>query len=356
MEKSKSILLNAESFWFWPTAAIATFFPHLKTKFDKIWYIWSGHTLDLQSQLPYDEIYDLSTLEDIELKSIIEKYDLFLTAMDFEFAKKVKNYWIKTCVYDALTWYWKEIPECLSDFDLYISQDFYWVKERITSNPGKFPKSFIVPSINPTSTIDREKKYILINLWGLHNPFWKDDDVVLYAEKMINNIFNVIPNDEEVIFTATSIVAKKLKKFGVKTFSRDEIKQVLSQTKMAFMTPWLGNIYDVAYYNIPTIWLPPANDSQWQQLKILIENSICDESIDWPDLLKYFELDYKGNQQEIIKKIIFAVHNVQNDTLLSQFKGKFESVYAKKYSSTSVLIDLFWTDWEKNVAEILSTF
>ena len=56
---SQRILMNAEAFGFGPSAAIAEFFPYLRDRVSNLAYIGSGHTLNLQSKLPYNQVFDM---------------------------------------------------------------------------------------------------------------------------------------------------------------------------------------------------------------------------------------------------------------------------------------------------------
>src|SRR3989338_2071515 len=100
MQRSRiKLLLNAEPFGFGPTAAIASFFPHLRKRFACIGYMGKGHTLDLQSDLEYDEIIDISQYKEDEIKNKLANYDLFVTAMDFDMANLAKAGGLKVVIY-----------------------------------------------------------------------------------------------------------------------------------------------------------------------------------------------------------------------------------------------------------------
>lgn len=350
------ILLNAQPFWFWPTAAIASFFPFLKNKFQKISFIWSGHSLDLQYKLPYDIIYNLDEIWDEKLKEIVSWYDIFFSAMDFIFAEKVKKLWIITIFYDALTWFWEPIPESFKCFDFYFCQNFFGVEERINNNLDKFPYFKIIPPINSNNFLEiKEKKYFLVNFWGLQNPFWKDDDVIYFVEKFVKNLFNIVSSWENLLFTASHFVAKRLNKYWVQTFLREEMKEILSQTKISFMTPWLWNIYDVANYNIPTVWLPPSNISQWQQFDILINNWLCDAYIWWENII-IDSIDSKQAEKSFIDQINFFIKNSSDLVLQDLFKKNIDNISSFKSTKTRWLLDTFWTNWENELIKIFFEF
>lgn len=147
MKSKIKLLLNAEPFGFGPSAAIASFFPHLREKFDFIGYVGSDHTLDLQTRLPYNEIHNLNEARNkkIYLQEIIPKYDLVLTASDFSFSEIACSLQIDTIIYDPLTWYWRSIPKEISRSQLYIAQNFFGVEYRLLMDSNA-PKNYKVVS------------------------------------------------------------------------------------------------------------------------------------------------------------------------------------------------------------------
>src|SRR3989344_156809 len=219
MEKSKlKLLLNAEPFGFGPTAAVATFFPFLREKFEYLGYLGKHHTLDLQKDLPYEAVHDVSQASDEEIKSILSQYDVFFTALDFETAALAKSAGLKVVIYDPLTWYWKSMPGIVRESDMYIAQDFFGVTERIKKEPALFPSLVhMVPPIVSQKRPRRSSRYILINLGGLQNPLCSVDDVERYARRVIEELKKILPSENLIIATSNTIV-KKLDDSSVKIY------------------------------------------------------------------------------------------------------------------------------------------
>jgi hypothetical protein len=298
------LLLNAEPFGFGPTAAIAGFFPHLREHFEKIGFAGKRHALDLQRGLPYDAIHDVTDGKEAEVMApVFAQYDILLTAMDDKVAALAKDAGLKVFYYDALAWYWPEIPESAKNTDLYLAQDFFGVKERLTEAfNGAAAESHIVSPIAPQAPLSQEKTHVLINLGGLQNPFTPVADVVAYARAVIASLRNAIPATENIVIAGSQAVADQLQDEGVKTFPREDMMEVLAGAKLAFMTPGLGNIYDAATFNIPTVWLPPANDSQGRQLELLKKHGMLDAAMDWQDV-SGGAIDYAAEQSSVLTKI-----------------------------------------------------
>lgn len=366
------LLLNAEPFGFGPTAAIASFHPHLKKHFNDISYIGKHHTLDLQRHLDYHDIHDISDIDrqqnEDQIISILSDYDVFLSAMDHKMISLAQKAGLKTIYYDALAWYWDKIPDHVKKADLYIAQDFYGVKERIeTEFKTRHNTAIISPIIQETEknkdeAKDKKRDLILINLGGLQNPYWPIDDIVTYARLLVQSLKTSLSHmgiDESKIVIAGSVaVASRLEYLGVKTYERAAMQQILKQTKLSIMTPGLGNIYDAACHDIPTLWLPPANDSQGQQLRLLQEHNTSDAYIEWHDFMAIDPIVYKGNQQDVLREISDISQMMSSDDHIKrrfnvQILEGLQIIKNKNHSKTTKLVREFGANGDHDVARLL---
>ncbi len=355
----RRLLLNAEPFGFGPAAAIASLAPLLQKNGLHISYIGEKHTLDLQRYIAYEVIYDTTLVTPHEksrlMNELAGKYDLFVTAMDFDMAEMAQEVGMKTIIYDALTWYWPEIHPAVKNAELYIAQQFFGVKERLTDEADVFPAYRLVPPI--VSTCDSaEKLHILLNMGGLQNPDWDFDDTITYAKLMLNTVAAAVPETETLVVTTSSRVAEALNDPRVVTLPRQRMINALEEASVAIMTPGLGNIYDAATFDVPTLWLPPANDSQGQQSKLLAENGCCDESIDWSELTG--PIDYKAPQTMVLQGITTALRTVTKNEPL---KRKLSAIAAEKLlvldsrqnSNARKLLQLFGTNGVADICEAI---
>jgi len=306
-KSEQRLLLNAESFGFGPAAAIASMYPHLRERFSYIGYAGKGHTLDLQEGLDYDEIIDLSDCSgprlDRTVEQLAQRYDLILSAMDFPFLEQCKEHGATTIGYDALAWFWRSFPEGARNADLYLAQNFFEVEERLQKETTN-GLSYKVPPLLPEPKPKVERELVIINLGGLSNPYWDQEVTVHYARKVLLAIEAVLPEGVEPVIATSAALAKKLGS-GAKAYSHSEMQELLANARYAFMTPGLGNIFEAALHDVPTIWLPPANDSQGQQLMKLSEYSLLDGHLDWSLLDQ--SIDYKGPQAEVMERLAYAV-------------------------------------------------
>lgn len=361
---SRRLLLNAEPFGFGPSAAIASFFPHLRAHFDIIGYVGKRHTLDLQRKLPYDQIHDISAMGKEERASILApifaQYDVFLSAMDYKMVAMAQVAGLKVFYYDALAWFWPEIPYAVQQCDFYIAQNFYGVENRLsdlfTNKAQPHVVSPIVPHVTPIE--NQHRTHVLINLGGLQNPFWPIEDVVAYAQNIIKTLRSIIPENENIIIATSQAVSDQIQDDCVATYSRAKLNHLLAYAKIAFMTPGLGNIYDAAAYDVPAIWLPPTNDSQDRQLRLLESHDMCDFSLNWPHFMSKDTIDYHHgyNQEDVLKKLALraqSLSNEDNQLLKNMAQQHFHAALKMQHSKSRQLINHFGTGGEQQVAQMV---
>lgn len=363
---SARLLLNAEPFGFGPSAAIASIYPHLRAEFETVSYVGKHHTLDLQQGLDYTKIHDVSFMgkderEDV-LIPIMQEYDVFISAMDHKMVEIAQKAGLKTCYYDALAWYWKDIPQSVKQADLYMAQDFFGVEERLSSIFGRHAQNTaLVSPIVSRPAISAPKEHVLINLGGLQNPYWPIEDITAFAHHVIDLAKQAIPADEKLLIACSQSVVERLGRDDVQTFPREQMQDVLSGAKWAFMTPGLGNIYDAAAYDIPTIWLPPANDSQGQQLRLLQAAKMQDANLDWHVFTDSAAVDYKAEQLSVLQDIsqrakAFTQDHNTRKLFLAAAKKAVSAVRGQSNTKTAQLLEKFGTGGEKQAACLIKSY
>lgn len=350
---NQKILLNAESFGFGPSAAIAQIFTYLRDHINHISYIGTGHTLDLQNKLPYNFIYNYEapdiTTQKKKFSEIVKNYDVFITATDFQAAQWAKELGLKIIIYDPLTWYWAKIPSIIKEADLYISQNFLGVAQRLKSTA--FPKkSVLIPPIVKIPSSKIETDHILVSTGGLFNPFIEQKDLLDFAQVLFHSIDDTLKNHHNHIdYVSNQTIAKSISTIPIKTMQPSEIQVTLNNAQFAIMTPGLGNIYEAAVMKKYVIWLPPANDSQGQQIQLLRDNNISDYAIDWHEILDdQKQIDYCKPQTEVLTQISHCIQKLTSDT---KAQNKFKELInnyiidikrnLNRKPSLTKLIDLF---------------
>lgn len=358
------VLLNAEPFGFGPAAAMADFFPLLRQKFSRLEYIGERHTLHLHSKLGYDCVHDVTNngADDKRaerIQSAFANADVFFTALDFAMAEKALEAGLRVYIYDPLTWYWKAIHPVVAKCHLYMAQDFYGVKERIAAAPASFNSPVVVQPAIPSLAQAREKKHVLLNLGGLNNPMWSDDDTLAYARVIVEASYDLLTAGKQlVVIAANATIARELDRYGVKHFPRSEMQNLLSESVYALMTPGLGNIYDAARFATPTIWLPPANDSQGLQLRELIDRGIADGALDWHSFAPELKVDYRDEQNAVLKRISHAVQATSGSAaiqsaLRANIAACIQRVRDMPEGRCSALVDEFGSGGVERVVQLV---
>lgn len=332
------VILNAESFGFGPSASIASIFDEISKSpiVQKISYIGSGHSLDLQKKLDYSKIYDVSERDFFQ--SIVKEYDLFITAMDVEKADWISQTKTKIVFYDALLWYWKSIPPFLKRAELYLAQDFYNVK-RTKEKMGWSNMHIVSPSFSIYKDNNLIKDTVLINFGGLQNPFWNIDVTVQYIDKMLVAILPLLHN-KKVVIVGSQAHVNKLPQYNMANLPLHEVQNIIQKSELIFATPGLGNIYEIAQSKSNCILLPPANDSQGQQVNILSNEEMISVFVDWN--MMGFNIDYFLKQEEVLSKIKKAIGLID----IPQLQGELKKQMSKACPINFNLI----TNMSKNVS------
>ena len=343
---AKKLLLNAEPFGFGPSAAMADLFAHLRPKFQWMGYGGVGHSLDLHVRRPYNAVYDFHSMENLD--EALRGVELVFTAMDFKLAERCVDLGIPIAIFDPLLWFWKEVPAVARKAQLYLAPGFHGVEERLKSLPhGKMVKP-LVEEVEPRA----DRSLVLLNLGGLQNPHWTPDICCDYASFIIDAVQKHLSREEELVVLTSGFISRVMADPTVKTLCRDEVRKLLPKVRYALQTPGLGNIYDAAAYNIPTIFLPPANDSQGQQLDLLREHDQLDLAIGWRDIYPDCHIDYRGSQREVLREIARLIERLTHDfpSLDNLIEDALWTIHETEDSKTQKLIKGFGCNGAEQVA------
>lgn len=321
------ILMNAEAFGFGPSAVIASIFPALSqySVITQIDYIGEKHTLDLQKKLYYQHIFDIS--DEIMFKNIVSQYDVFITALDFEKAQWAIDINIPTIIYDSLSWYWRKLHSAIYQCNYYLAQNFYHVPERLQQINIKHYE-LIPPLVDDGSDFSLDNSndsFVLINFGGLENPLWESYITLQYMENILHVLIPYL-KDKNINYKIACNVkhAEYFKQYGAKNYAYQDMQALVRKANFIYATSGLGNIYECSQYQKKCLFLPPANDSQGQQISILDNLNLVDSFIDWKDL--GFQIDYQEKQKIVLQQIEHAIENF-NFTLFLEKLISLESKY-----------------------------
>jgi hypothetical protein len=160
----------------------------------------------------------------------------------------------------------------------------------------------------------------------------------------------------ELVIATSGAVAAELGDARVRSYGREEMLGILAQCSYACMTPGLGNIYDAAAFDIPTLWLPGANDSQGRQRQQLTRHRCSDGHIDWSDLGT--PVDYGAAQPVVLRDITAAVRRLRDDpagqrAFTDLLAAKLSRLSGRLGSRTRELTTVFGSGGDVQVSEFL---
>jgi hypothetical protein len=352
------VIVTAQAFGFGPAAAMAQVFDHLRPRVRYLAFAGAGHTYDLHVNLPYEAIHRLPDVGTAEaFGRLCASHHAALVACDFPAAEAAKAAGIPVGVYDPIPWYWPEWPQVLRSADLYMCQDFFGVRERIRdTGHGNI---VIVPPISPTLArpMSTRSRDTLLNLGGLRNPYLSREDCVSYARLMLA-LFPVAADLYDEVHVVTSHdIALELRDHApaARTVSPQEAQRLLGRSEIAAMTPGLGNIYEAAALAARVLWLPPANDSQGQQLDALRQRGLAPFAADWHDLLPgRAPIEYGGREPEVIASIADAIRSAsQEPAAILRLRTIFHRAHHAPATPNplNTLLDRFGVGGDRLVAE-----
>lgn len=355
------VIVTAQAFGFGPAAAMAQVFVHLRPRVPYLAFAGAGHTCDIHQQLPYDAIHRLPELGAGEaFGRLCLDHDAALVACDFPAADAARAAGILVGVYDPIPWYWTAWPQVTRSADLYMCQDFFGARERVRDTGREHV--VIVPPMIPTleRPAPRRSRAALLNLGGLRNPYLAHEDCVSYARLMLA-LYPVAADLYPEVHAVTShelALALRDEVPAVCTRSPQEVQRQLGTSTIAAMTPGLGNIYEAAALASRVLWLPPANDSQGQQLDALRQRGLAPFAADWHDLLPgRAPIDYRGHEPDVIASIADAIRSASRaPAAIERLRALFLQAHraAAAPSPLSALLDRFGSGGDRVVAELFA--
>jgi hypothetical protein len=352
------VLVTAQAFGFGPAAAMAQVFEHLRPRVHYLAFAGAGHTCDIHMQLPYDAVHRLPDLGTSEaFGRLCADHDAALVACDFPAADAAKAAGILVGIYDPIPWYWPSWTQVTRSADLYMCQDFFGVRERVHS--AGHENIIIVPPMLPAFArpASTRSRHALLNLGGLRNPYLSQEDCVSYARLMLT-LFPVAADLYAEVHAVTSHeIALKLREEvpTARTLSPQEAQRRLGMSEIAAMTPGLGNIYEAAALAARVFWLPPANDSQGQQLDALRQRGLTPFAADWHDLLPgRAPIDYRGHEPDVISSIADAIRSASREpAAIERLRACFLQAHHAPAAPDPLhaLLDRFGSGGDRVVAE-----
>lgn len=312
------LLVTAEPFGFGPSSSLAQILaaPPLAGGAARARYLGEGHTLELLAAVPALEgRVEACHLDDEagarRFRARCAASQALLSVCDFRAAALAQQAGIPTLLYDPLAWYWRRLPAACRGAAVYLCQDFFGVRERLAREG--LENAVVVPPLTPTTRAPVDRAGALVSLGGLANPYLESRRLATYAAAVFRAAARALDGREPVTRLTSGAVAAHLPGLEVATLAPGQVHERMASVQVALMTPGLGQIYEAAALGTPVLWLPPANDSQGQQLAHLRRHGMAPGAVDWGDLLGGPGFDYGRDQGLVMRDLGEAMARLGED-------------------------------------------
>jgi len=339
------IIVVAQNYAFGPIGKLLTITPYLKKAGHEIHFIGEGTAYQLGSKEDFDSISRIDTdSPDFEEKmgDAFKKANILLSCMDMSSIRLAQKVGLPTIWLDTLFWWRNEIPDYILNVDCYIKQD------SVSDDRNKQlygPKIKNLKSVGPLVDLSvletrREKNQVIVAFGGMEAKGWykvgKETNYPFLLKKLLELVD--FSEYESVLITGNERVIKEMDsmkktnhKFIFQTLQHSKFAQELANSKLAIMAPGLETPLEAFSYNVPTIFLPPSNASNYMQLNSFIQENVATMKIHFTDYydeiqmldkgfrerlylyleqLHIFEQDTKA-QEDVVKKLNSFVKNKQ---------------------------------------------
>lgn len=298
-----TIWVHAEPFGFGPSSMLLTLAPLLRKLASSIGpqttteYIGQGHTLDINTSPPWDNVHDCDISTDQGKRALGDLFHLqqpllIVTISDAAFVELLSQLGARRLiVIDPLMWFWPSVPQAWANASRLIAVDYIGVRARVSK--AKMQNAVVVPPLVPSigrSISKGPRKGTLVNLGGLQNPFISVDENVAFASLVLSVVDRAIkarnrPDDLPLHFLTSRGVCAGMESDVATSTSPEKARALLSRCKTAFLTSGLSNIYDAADCGGRVVFLPAISQSQGEQPELMERDINCTFTrIDWHEL------------------------------------------------------------------------
>jgi hypothetical protein len=321
------ILIEAEAFCFGPSAIAASIVSDLTSRGFSVDYVINESEVLVSDRLLVNQFVSFQSAD----AKLLNKYDYVVVVMDWEFAKKCVEAGCKVVFVDALAWFWKNIDPVVNMFESYLAINFIGVQEVVSKIQN--PNSFVIGQcIKPISKVPKSDAGVF-SIGGVTNPLLANDSASRYAKIMVDCITGM---KIRVLVCGNRSLDRRLR-----TESKDQFDSSLRSAKFFVGTSGLGHITECISYSIPSLFLPPVNDSQHQQLQLLSHRSSSWSQISWEDL--GYDIDWSLSQENITVQIKNCIDSLMTNTQALDILNSRVEQFVTNYQTSNDLSQL--SDW-----------
>lgn len=332
-----TIVTTAENFAFGPTGRLLTVLKYLKKKHTLI-FVGSGTAFQLASRESFDETHQLETSsKEFAEKAtpIFRNADLLVSSLDRPSVVLASDLGIPVIYIDGLFWRWEKIPKYLQNVECYIKQSSL-LENRVSLKNSQQIKNLheVGPIVDPSPKLDPGRQnVILVNLGGMEAFGWykvgKDTNYPYIFTDILIKMVN-FDGYKEAIFTGNERIINQLRKMyppksvsksvcklKFKCLSHDDFLSQLANSSAIITTPGGQTSLEAFTYQIPVIFLPPSNDTQYMWLDSFISENCGITSIHLKDFFKPIQFKNK-NFRSTIQLLFNQIKKFESDRVLKK--------------------------------------
>jgi hypothetical protein len=312
------LILTAENFAFGPIGKLLDIVDFLKKQGHNLTFVGFGTSYQLAKSYPFDAIYEIDTdnpKSKIKLQKIISKADMLVSSMDIPSILIAKQQGILTTWIDCLFWFWSSIPEEVLNVDLYIRERLMDDIKNENKYKEKMKNLFTVGPIIGKMNRLRRKNQVLISFGGGEAPYWykvgRDTNYPRVMTKILQDYVNWEKFDRIIVASSENIIKNLIKYFPSSLFeftvlSHDKFLTELSCSDIALITPGLVTAELSFEHGIPTIFLPPSNNSQYLQLDQFVQHNLAPAHVHLSDImpkLMFSDISPRDSIELVLKQL-----------------------------------------------------
>lgn len=370
------ILVVAENYAFGPAAKLITVTKHLKQSGHTLIFIGGGTAYQLGKKEDFDEIHKINTRSNSFREHAIDTFigvDCVLSSTDRSSVILAQDLNIPVICLDNLFWWWDMIPEYWLKVDLYIKQNSI----NDDRNKKKYWDNFkniveVAPIIDFSVLNDiKPKNQVIVAYGGMEaEGLYMVGSDTFYPYTMTELLVKTVnfDNFDKVIFTGNERIIDDLgnkygtSKFKFMAFSHDIFIRELISSSIALIIPGLETSLEAFSYNVPAIFLPPSNSSQYVLLDEFRKYHVAYASIHFSDYLKrsYFA---GRNLRKIRQEFLVQLNHFETTQWILEDVSKRINVYLsnkkvldKQLERQKSFISSLGTDGLESTLKIINKF
>lgn len=370
------ILVVAENYAFGPIAKLLTITKHLKQSGHALIFIGDGTAYQLGKEEDFDEVYQINTDSNTFREQAVHLFmnvDCVLSSMDRSSVLFAQELHIPVIWLDILFWWWHKIPEYLYKVDLYIKQnsirdsrnkDKYWNKFRNIVEVGPIIDLSILKDVEP-------KNQVIVAYGGMEaEGIYMVGSETFYPYTLTELLVTSVDfgRFDRVLFTGNERIIDDLRskyetsKFRFMMLNHERFIRELASSSIAIMVPGLETPLEAFSYNVPAIFLPPSNSSQYVQLDEFRKYHVAYASIHFSDYLKRSHFAGR-NLHKIMQEFLVQLDHFENtrwilEDVSRRINGYLSNkkILAKQLEQQKRFITSLGGDGLENALKIINQF